>query len=83
MFFPPLEWVDEPNPTKGPGGWGGTGGIWVANGLGAARGLKRYMLRKGVSCRIFEVEIEEVLFSNSYRTKTNRVKLLKEIHEST
>lgn len=81
MTFTPLVWVDEPKPSVGKGGWGGTGGIWVANSLGAARGLKRYMDKKGIcDCRIFSAEVGDILYSNSYRTKTNRVKLLKEIH---
>ena len=55
------------------------GGIWVANGLGNARSLKKYMAGKGVECRIFLVEIGIVLFSNSYRTKTDKVKLVEEV----
>jgi hypothetical protein len=87
MTFPINKWVYEPHPTKGDGGYGGTGGIWVANGLSAGKGLIKYMKKKSYKennpyyyrCRLFEVEIGDILYSNSYRTKTNKVKLLKEI----
>ena len=70
-----------------PNGYGGTGGIWVANGLSAGKGLIKYMKKKSYKennsyyyrCRLFEVEIGDILYSNSYRTKTNKVKLLREV----
>lgn len=87
LTFPEDVWVNEPNPTEDMGGWGGTGGIWVANSLSGGKGLLSYMKKKSIKenapeydrCRLFEVEIGKVLFSNSYRTKTDRVKLIKEI----
>lgn len=87
MTFPINEWVYEINPTKDQGGWGGTGGIWVANDLGGAKSLLKYLKKKAIkenmpeflNCRLFEVEIGDVLYSNSYRTKTNKVKLINEL----
>jgi hypothetical protein len=87
MTFPIGEWVYEQKPTKDQGGWGGTGGIWVANGLQGGKGLMKYLRKKAIKedkpefleCRLFEVEIGEILYSNSYRTKTDKVKLKKEI----
>jgi len=87
MHFPIGEWVYEPNPTYDKGGFGGTGGIWVANGLSNAKGLLRYMKKKALKenvpkllkCKLFEVEIGNILYSNSYRTKTDKVKLKKEL----
>lgn len=87
MTFPTGKWVYEPNPTYDKGGYGGTGGIWVANGLSQGKGLLRYMIKKSIKennpyyakCRLFEVEIGNVLYQNSYRTKTDRVKLVKEL----
>jgi len=32
-----------------------------------------------LKCRLFEVEIGDVLYFNSYRTKTDKVKLIREI----
>jgi hypothetical protein len=87
MDFPVGDWVYEPNPTEGPGGWGGTGGIWVANGLSQGKGLLKYMQKKALKendeelkdCRLFEVEIGNVLYSNSYRSKVDAVKMIKEL----
>lgn len=87
MTFPIGEWIYEPNPKEGPGGFGGVGGIWVANGLSGGKGLLKYMRKKAKkennteleNCRLFEVEIGKVLYSNSYRTKTDKVRLVKEI----
>lgn len=87
MTFPINVWVYEPNPTRDQGGFGGTGGIWVANDLSNAKSLIKYLKKKSIKenslkfneCRLFEVEIGEILYSNSYRTKTDKVKLVKEI----
>jgi len=72
-------WTQEPSPTMGQGGWGGTGGIWVANGLSNAKNLKKYMNKKGINVKIYEIEVGGVLFSNTYRSKVSSVKLIKEI----
>ena len=68
----PKEEVEE-----GKGDWGG---IWVAATVGGANTLVKYMSEKyGVECRIFIAELGKVLYENSYRIKTNSVKLIKEI----
>jgi hypothetical protein len=87
MTFPVGKWIFEPKPTKDKGGWGGTGGIWVANNIHDAKGLLKYLRKKALKenkpqftkCRLFEVEIGNILYSNSYRTKTDKVKLIREI----
>lgn len=87
MTFPIGQWIYEPRPTKDQGGFGGTGGIWVANSLSNAKSLLKYLKIKSekennpefFKCRLFEVEIGEVLYSNSYRTKTDKVKLIREV----
>jgi len=87
MTFPINEWVEEPNPQEGPGGFGGVGGVWVAQDLSGARSLKKYMDKKSIKenredlkhCRIFETKIGDILYENSYRVKTDKVKMTKEI----
>ena len=70
------KWVYEENPQPGNQD---SGGIWVANGKGNAHTLKKYMQEKGVATKLFAVEIGKILYSNSYRTKTNKVRLLYEV----
>jgi len=87
MKFPIGRWIYEPNPQEGDGGWGGTGGIWTAQTLYGARGLKKYMDKKAIKendnslkgCRLFEVEIGKILYQNTYRLKTDKVKLIREV----
>ena len=73
------EWTYEPNPTKDAGGWGGSGGIWTTKTRSNAVRLMKYAQSRSIKCKIFEVEIGDILFANSYRTKTDKVKLLKEL----
>jgi len=77
MTFPIGEWVKEPNPVMGDGGFRGIGGIWCCEKLSAARALKKYYERKYGAAEIFECEIGNILFRNSYRTKTDKIKLIK------
>ena len=77
IVFPMHSWVKEPRPLEcNDKDWGG---IWCCEKLGSARALKRYFESRYGKARIFECEIGEVLFQNSYRTKTDKVKLIKEI----
>jgi hypothetical protein len=76
MLFTVGIWKHEPSPKEDKKD---SGGIWVANGKGNAHSLEKYMLTKGIKTRTFRVEIGKVLYSNSYRTKTSKVKLLYEI----
>jgi hypothetical protein len=76
MQFVINKWNYEPDPDIGKQD---TGGIWCCKRLSAARALKKYFERKYSIARIFECEIGVLLYQNSYRTKTNKVKLVKEI----
>ena len=56
------------------------GGIWVAQTLSNARKLKDYMKNKyNQQTRIFVTLIGSIIYENSYRCKTDRIKLIKEI----
>lgn len=77
IVFPLGIWMKEPRQLeRNDKDWGG---IWCCEKLSAARALKKYFERKYNEARIFECEIGEVLFRNSYRTKTDKIKLIKEI----
>lgn len=56
-----------------------SGGIWCCEKLHQANKLKKYFEEKYGSAKIFECNIGNILFQNSYRTKTDRVYLIKEI----
>ena len=55
------------------------GGIWCCEKLSCARTLKKYYEKRYGKTRIFECEIGIILFQNTYRTKTDRIKLIQEI----
>lgn len=56
------------------------GGIWVTRTLGDSRRLMNYMKEKhGVNTRVFRAAIDEILFANSYRIKTNGIYLIGEV----
>jgi len=56
------------------------GGIWCALKLSGARTLSKYMLDKyGVKTRIFMAAVDDPLYANSYRVKSQGVMLLGEI----
>jgi len=55
------------------------GGIWVARTLSDANKLRKYMLEKNTKTRVFKAAIDQVLYSNSYRIKTNGVLLFEEV----
>lgn len=76
MTFLINKWMYEPNPNEGKDD---TGGIWCCEKLSAARGLKKYFEKRYGRAKIFECEIGVVLFQNNYRTKTDKVKLIKEV----
>jgi hypothetical protein len=77
IVFPLNTWIKEPHTLKYNDK--DYGGIWCCEKLSAARALKRYYESRYGKARIFECEIGNILFQNSYRTKTNKVKLTKEI----
>ncbi len=56
------------------------GGIWVCNNLSGARKLTDYMNKKhSIETRAFIVNIDRILYQNSYRVKTNGIYLKEEI----
>ena len=76
MIFPIDKWVYEPK-NRIDYSNKDLGGIWVAQTLSGAKGLVRYMNKKYNSkVRIFECEIGNILYENSYRVKTDKVKLI-------
>jgi hypothetical protein len=76
MWFRMNKWVLEPQPQEGKQD---IGGIWCCVKLSAARALKKYFENRYGRARIFECEIGIILYENSYRTKTDRIKLINEI----
>ncbi len=56
------------------------GGIWVAKTLSGAKKLQQYMQEHhSKETRIFKTAIDNILYSNSYRIKTNGINMLEEI----
>lgn len=56
------------------------GGIWVTRTLSDAKKLSKYMKDKyNIKTRIFKTTLDQILFFNSYRIKTNGIMLYKEI----
>ena len=77
IVFPLNTWIKEPRTLEyNKKDWGG---IWCCEKLSAAKALKRYFEKRYGKARIFECEIGEVLYQNNYRTKTDKIKLIKEI----
>ncbi len=78
MTFNIAEWIFLPENQVVPGN-GDYGGIWLAISLSNARRLREYMLCKHErETKIFEALIDRVLYSNSYRVKTNGLMLVEE-----
>lgn len=79
LTFPLKKWIKSPVVREGSSD---EGGIWLAISLSNAKHLKKYMFdhyRK--RCRIFRASIGEVLFRNSYRVKTDKVRCEMEVLE--
>ena len=77
LHFPLGRWITSPTIKEGKSD---DGGIWVCSFLSGARKLQKYMREKhNIETLIFEVEIGDILYYNSYRTKTDKVKLWKHI----
>jgi hypothetical protein len=77
LTFPLGKWIKSPVVKKGKSD---EGGIWLAASLSNAKKLKKYMLEQhGKRCRIFKASIGQILFKNSYRIKTDKVKCEVEI----
>ena len=73
LNFPMGEWVSSPTIKEGKSD---DGGVWVCSNLSGAKRLKKYMFDKhNIRTFIMEAEIGKVLFKNSYRLKTDKVRL--------
>lgn len=80
--YPISEWYFLPEEDVVPGNedWAGWGGFWVARTLGGARTIQRYMRNEhSQETRIFKAALDDILYSNSYRIKTNGLLLFEEI----
>lgn len=79
LTFIPNEWyfLETKDIVEGIGDFGG---IWVCNNLSGIKKLTEYMLKKhSIETRAFIVNIDLILYQNSYRVKTNGVYLKEEI----
>lgn len=77
LSFPLGKWVESPTVKDGNSDGGG---IWLAVTLSNAKRLKKYMFEHyGKRCRIFRATVGRILFRNSYRIKTNRIRCEEEI----
>jgi hypothetical protein len=71
-YFLPPEQVK-----KGKGDWGG---IWVCRIPSGAFGQRKRMMEEyGRQTRIFKACLADILFCNSYRIKTNGIRLFEEL----
>ncbi len=79
MTFKLNEWIylPEENVVEGVSDYGG---IWLARTPGSARAYVRYMAREyNVKTRVFLSLVDQILFSNQGRIKTNGLRLLEEV----
>jgi hypothetical protein len=73
------EWLFLPREDVVPGK-SDYGGIWLARTIGNARKLQTYMKDNySEDARIFKAVINEVLYSNDFRIKTNGVMFYEEV----
>ncbi len=80
--YPTGEWyfLPEEDVVEGNSDWAGWGGFWVARTLGGARTLQRYMMEEhSQKARIFKAALDDILYANSYRIKTNGLLLFEEV----
>ncbi len=81
LTYIPGEWyfLDKYNIKEGISDFGG---IWVCKNLSNARKLTKYMLNKYNQVTItYSVYIDQILYENSYRVKTNGIYLKEEIQK--
>jgi len=79
MTFEIGQWstLPEDRISVGKSDWGG---IWCALKLSGAKTLSKYMLTQyDLPTRIFTAAIDNPLYANSYRVKSQSVMLLEEI----
>lgn len=71
MIYPPNNWIISPTIIESVND---VGGIWCCQKLSSAKSLKRYYESRYGCAKIYECEMGSILFQNSYRTKTDRIK---------
>jgi len=77
--YPINEWYHLPNEQIKEGD-DDLGGIWLARIPSNAMKLKNYMKKEyGIETRIFKSAVDDILFVNSYRLKTNAIMMLEEM----
>ncbi len=79
LTFIPNEWyyLEDKDIVIGKGDFGG---IWVCTNISGAKKLTEYMKNKyATETRTFIVNIDKILYQNSYRVKTNGIYLKEEI----
>lgn len=71
-YILPDNWIEE-----GKGDWGG---MWLSRVPSTAKRLRLYMKEKhNKECRIFKSYIGKDLYHNSYRVKTDKVRMFEEM----
>lgn len=76
--YPEGAWkkLDDDEIEEGGGDWGG---IWAARTYGGANYIENHMQEThDTETRTYEAALDDLLFHNDYRLKTNRIKLLEE-----
>ena len=79
LTYPINEWycLPEEDVEEGNGDWGG---IWTARTQSGAKGLARYMKKQhSTHTRLFKAALDDILYFNSYRVKTNGIMMFEEI----
>ena len=79
LQYPINEWffLAEDQVKSGVDDWGG---IWVARTMGRANGIMNYMKKQyDRDTRLFYAALDEILFANNYRIKTNGINMFEEI----
>lgn len=79
LTYPIGEWYILPDSwiEAGRGDWGG---MWLSRVSSTAKRLRAYMKENhNTECRVFKSYIGKVLYCNSYRLKTDQVKMFEEL----
>ena len=79
LTYPINEWYYIPQ-SKTEEGIKSYGGIWLARKFSGAKKVEQYMQDKyNLETRTFKTLIDEVLYVNNYRLKTNGICMIEEI----
>ncbi|MGP8322429.1 MAG: hypothetical protein ACT6FG_00305 [Methanosarcinaceae archaeon] len=79
LTYPKGEWCEMPDKWIEDGGtdWGG---FWVSRTKSGAKGLRKYVFEMhGIKARIFKAYLGNLLFYNTYRIKTDKIYLSREL----